>query len=61
MDKGEAEGYQAESYENKVKKYESECIAGREITFIKYDEKGNIIEQKKEPSESDLLYAKRFK
>lgn len=60
MDKSAAEGYQVEFYENKVKKYESECIAGREMTFIKYDENGAVIEQKKEPSESDLLYAKRF-
>lgn len=61
MEKGAAEGYQVEYYDNRIKKYESECIAGREITFINFDENGNIIEQKKEPTESDLLYAKRFK
>jgi len=60
MDKSAAEGYQVEFYENGVKKYESECIAGREMTFKKYDEQGNIIEQKSEPTESDLVYAKRF-
>ncbi|MGE6599699.1 toxin-antitoxin system YwqK family antitoxin [Bacillus proteolyticus] len=60
MDKSAAEGYQVEFYDNGVKKYESECIAGCEMTFIKYDEKGDIIEQKEEPSESDLKYAKRF-
>jgi hypothetical protein len=30
------------------------------MTLKKYDENGSIIEQKTEPSESDLLYAKRF-
>ncbi|WP_010677571.1 toxin-antitoxin system YwqK family antitoxin [Bacillus timonensis] len=61
MDKGAAEGFQVEYFENKIKKYESQCIAGREMTFIKYDENGNIKEQKIEPSESDLAYAKKFK
>ena len=60
MNKNSAEGYQVEFFENEVKKYESECIAGREMTFKKYDEQGNILEQKNAPSESDLLYAKRF-
>ena len=60
MDKSSADGYQVEFYENGAKKYESEYIAGREMTFKKYDIDGNIMEQKAEPSESDLLYAKRF-
>ncbi|KSU82095.1 hypothetical protein GA0061096_3713 [Fictibacillus enclensis] len=60
MNKNSAEGYQVEFYENNNKKYESECIAGLEMTFTKYDENGNIIEQKTEPSEADLLYAKKF-
>ncbi|MFJ7934402.1 toxin-antitoxin system YwqK family antitoxin [Sporosarcina sp. NPDC096371] len=60
MDKSAAEGYQVEFYENGIKKYESECIAGCEMTYVKYDDKGNIIEQKKEPSETDLVYVKRF-
>lgn len=60
MNKNSAEGYQVEFYENQNKKYESECIAGLEMTFTKYDENGNVIEQKTEPSESDLLYAKKF-
>ncbi|UTR14855.1 hypothetical protein MM221_20320 [Salipaludibacillus sp. LMS25] len=60
MNKNSAEGYQVEYFENKAKKYESECSAGREMTFKKYDEQGNIIEEKKEPSESDLSYAKKF-
>lgn len=60
MNKNAAEGYQVEFFESTVKKYESECVAGREMTYIKYDEQGNIIEQKTEPSESDLLYAKKF-
>ncbi|WP_342472615.1 hypothetical protein MHH70_04000 [Metasolibacillus sp. FSL H7-0170] len=60
MDKSSAEGYQVEFFENGMKKYESECIAGREMTFKKYDSQGNIINQKTEPTESDLLYAKKF-
>lgn len=60
MDKSAAEGYQVEFYENGVIKYESECIAGREMTFKKYDDEGNIIEQKTEPTQSDLLHMKRF-
>lgn len=60
MDKSSAEGYQVEFFENGAKKYESECIAGREVTFKKYDEQGNIIDRKIEPTESDLLYAKKF-
>lgn len=60
MNRNSADGYQVEFFENKTKKYESECIAGLEMTFKKYDENGSIIEQKTEPSESDLLYAKRF-
>ncbi|WP_026908821.1 toxin-antitoxin system YwqK family antitoxin [Paucisalibacillus globulus] len=61
MKKGAADGKQIEFYENQSKKYESECIAGREMTYIKYDEIGNILEEKKEPTESDLLYAEKFK
>lgn len=61
MDKGAAVGYQVKYLENSIKKYESECIAGREMTYKKYDEYGNIKEQKTEASESDLLYAKKFK
>lgn len=60
MDKSSADGYQVEFFENGMKKYESECIAGREMTFKKYDNQGNLIEQKTDPTESDLLYAKRF-
>ncbi|AIF42601.1 toxin-antitoxin system YwqK family antitoxin [Virgibacillus sp. SK37] len=60
MDKNSAEGYQVEFFENGHKKYESECIAGRVMVFTRYDEDGKIIEQKTEPDESDLLYAKKF-
>lgn len=60
MDKSSAEGYQVEFFENGAKKYECECIAGREITYKKYDSQGNIIEQKTELSESDLLYVKKL-
>ncbi|RVT61654.1 Imm47 family immunity protein [Niallia taxi] len=58
--KSAAEGYQVEFFENGEVKYESECIAGREMIFKKYNEQGDIIEQKIEPSESDLIYAKKF-
>ncbi|WP_237697817.1 hypothetical protein [Bacillus australimaris] len=47
-------------FENGNKKYECECIAGREMTYIKYDKEGNVKELKKEPSESDLIYAEKF-
>ena len=60
MNKSSADGYQVEFFENGMKKYESECIAGRKMTFKKYDNKGNSIERKIEPTESDLLYAKNF-
>lgn len=60
MNKNSAQGYQVEFFEDGTKKYESECIAGREMVFKKYDERENIIEQKTEPSESDLLYAEKF-
>lgn len=43
-----------------MKKHESECIAGREMTFKKYDEQGNIVEQKIELTEFDILYAEKF-
>ncbi|RXZ01519.1 toxin-antitoxin system YwqK family antitoxin [Fictibacillus sp. S7] len=60
MNKSAAEGLQVEFYENGTKKYESHCIAGLEMTFIKYDQNGKMIEQKTEPSESDLLYAQKW-
>nr|WP_246861227.1 hypothetical protein [Bacillus sp. REN3] len=46
MDKGAAHGYQVEYFENKLIKYESECVAGREMKYIKYDEKGNIVKKR---------------
>lgn len=60
MDKSASEGEQLEYYENGQLKSVTNCIAGRAMTFTKYDENGNIVEQKTEPSESDLLYVKRF-
>ncbi len=30
------------------------------MTYIKYDESGNIVEKKAEPNESDLKYAEKF-
>ena len=61
MDKGAADGYQVEYFKNGSKKYESNRVVGREMTYIKYDENGNIVEQKKEANESDLMYAEKFK
>lgn len=60
MSKNAADGYQVEFFENGKKKYESECVAGREMTYIKYDENGNVVEEKAEPNESDLKYAGKF-
>lgn len=40
MNKNSAEGYQVEFFENRAKKYESECIAGREMTFKSMMNKG---------------------
>ncbi|MGE6625925.1 toxin-antitoxin system YwqK family antitoxin [Bacillus pumilus] len=60
MRKNTTEGYQVEFFENGNKKYECECIAGREMTYIKYDKEGNVKEFKKEPNESDLIYAEKF-
>ncbi|MGG1609415.1 toxin-antitoxin system YwqK family antitoxin [Bacillus wiedmannii] len=60
MNRSTAEGYHVEFFQNGMKKHESECIAGREMTFKKYDEQGNIVEQKIEPTEFDILYAKKF-
>ncbi|EMI15051.1 morn repeat protein [Bacillus stratosphericus LAMA 585] len=60
MNKSAADGYQVEFFENGNRKYESEYIAGREMTYIKYDKNGNIVEQKAEPDESDLKYVEKF-
>lgn len=60
MNKSAADGYQVEFFENGNKKYESEYIAGRKMTYIKYDENGSIVEQKTEPDESDLKYVEKF-
>ncbi|WP_029707793.1 toxin-antitoxin system YwqK family antitoxin [Bacillus safensis] len=60
MRKNAVDGYQVEFFENGNKKYECECIAGREMTYIKYDTEGNVKELKAEPSESDLIYAEKF-
>ena len=46
MNRSAVEGYCVEFFQNGMKKHESECIAGREMTFKKYDEQGNIVEQK---------------
>ncbi|MGM0727372.1 MULTISPECIES: toxin-antitoxin system YwqK family antitoxin [unclassified Bacillus (in: firmicutes)] len=60
LSKNAADGYQVEFFENGNKKYESECVAGREMNYIKYDENGNVLEEKAEPNESDLKYAEKF-
>ncbi len=60
LSRNAADGYQVEFFENGNKKYESECVAGREMTYIKYDENGNVLEEKAEPDESDLKYAEKF-
>ncbi|PFM44447.1 hypothetical protein COJ45_24580 [Bacillus cereus] len=53
MNRSTVEGYHVEFFQNGMKKHESECIAGREMTFKKYDEQGNIVEQK---NETELFY-----
>ncbi|MBU5217661.1 hypothetical protein KQI67_13170 [Bacillus albus] len=53
MNRSAVEGYHVEFFQNGMKKHESECIAGREMTFKKYDEQGNIVEQK---NETELFY-----
>ncbi|MBJ8072435.1 MULTISPECIES: toxin-antitoxin system YwqK family antitoxin [Bacillus cereus group] len=60
MNRSAAEGYHVEFFKDGMKKRESEFIAGREMTFKKYDEQGNTIEQKAELTEFDVLYAGKF-
>lgn len=60
MNRSTVEGYHVEFFQNGMKKHESECIAGREMTFKKYDEQGNIVEQKIEPTEFDIIYVEKF-
>ena len=60
VENGVKQGEYVELYMNGNIKHESECIAGREMTFKKYDEQGNIVEQKIEPTEFDILYAEKF-
>jgi len=60
MNRSAVEGYYVEFFQNGMKKHESEYIAGREMTFKKYDEQGNVVKQKIEPTEFDILYAEKF-
>ncbi|WP_314067526.1 hypothetical protein [uncultured Vagococcus sp.] len=60
LDNGAAQGKQYSYYENGQLEVEEERIAGFLMTYTKYDEKGTIIDEKKEPTEFDLLMAKKF-
>lgn len=52
LDKNALEGIQKEFYENgRIKLVENRRV-GRLVSFQKFDEKGNILEEKKEPMES---------
>ncbi|WP_311769704.1 hypothetical protein [Listeria booriae] len=60
MKKSSLYGKQYEYYENGKIKREFECVAGRVMRYIKFDEEGNVIDEKDTPNESDTLYAQKF-
>lgn len=60
MDKSASHGPQIEYFENGTIKSESNRIAGLAMTYKEYDEDGNIIDEKKEPTDEDLIYAGKF-
>ncbi|MBC2103518.1 toxin-antitoxin system YwqK family antitoxin [Listeria booriae] len=60
MKKSSLYGNQYEYYENGKIKREFECVAGRVMRYIKFDEEGNVIDEKDTPNESDILYAQKF-
>ncbi|MBL5769225.1 MULTISPECIES: toxin-antitoxin system YwqK family antitoxin [Heyndrickxia] len=60
MDKSASEGEQIEYYENGQLKSITNRIAGRAMTYKRFDEQGVLIDEKIEPTESDLIYAKKF-
>lgn len=55
-----SEGKQIEYFENGSVKMIEERIGGFLMTFIKYDEDGNIIEEKKEPTDFDKMMVRKF-
>ncbi|WP_086445358.1 toxin-antitoxin system YwqK family antitoxin [Candidatus Enterococcus lemimoniae] len=54
------EGKRIEYYENSAIKIEEERTGGFLMTFVKYDEDGNIIEEKKEPTDFDKMMVRKF-
>jgi antitoxin component YwqK of YwqJK toxin-antitoxin module len=54
------EGKRIEYYESGAIKTIEERIGGFLMTFVTYDENGNIIEEKKEPTDFDKMMAKKF-
>ncbi|MEG0528417.1 MAG: hypothetical protein RR531_12960 [Longicatena sp.] len=55
-----SERKQVEYYENGSIMLLEERSGGFLLTFIKYDEQGNIIEEKKEPTEFDKMMVRKF-
>lgn len=55
-----SEGKQVEYYENGAIKTIEERIGGFLMTFVTYDKNGNILEEKKEPTDFDKMMAKKF-
>ena len=54
IDKNTLEGIQKEFYENGLIKLVEYRLLGRLMAFKKFDEQGNILEEKKAPLESDF-------
>lgn len=59
IDKNTLEGIQKEFYENGVLKLVEYRDLGRLVSFEKYDEQGNLSEEKKESMEYELTYAEK--
>ncbi|MCM3569787.1 hypothetical protein [Neobacillus mesonae] len=60
MDGGTVKGKEIMWFENGQKAYEGESRVGRRLTYTKWNETGEIIEQKTEPTKFDLEYVKKF-
>lgn len=58
--KGASNGYQVSYFENGEKRLEGEYFIGIPIKYKKWDETGGLIEEKKNPDESDLKYMEKF-
>lgn len=61
MNKGTSHGNQLSYYENGQIEFKGERFAGLAIQYKKWDEDGNLIEEKTGPDEGDLKYMDNFR